>query len=268
MSQEVTLLAAFAAGFLSFISPCVLPLIPGYISFISGMTLEEMQGTPTGASARGLTQPCLIASLAFVLGFTSSSSPRARARPRSASSCYAYAPILEKIAGTHPDRARPAHDGRVPDPAARERQADPHRRRSRPGRSARCSSGWRSPSPGRRASARSSAASSAMAASRESVAEGMQMLAVYSLGLGVPFLLTSVAINQFFAAAARIRRHYRMIELVSGGAADRGRAADLLRPVHADRQVPDAVSANVLTLSVSSFQLPVLETGYWQLATS
>ena len=44
MSQEVTLLAAFAAGFLSFVSPCVLPLIPGYISFISGMTLEEMQG--------------------------------------------------------------------------------------------------------------------------------------------------------------------------------------------------------------------------------
>jgi cytochrome c-type biogenesis protein len=45
----------------------------------------------------------------------------------------------------------------------------------------------------------------------------MQMLAVYSLGLGVPFLLTSVAIDRFFSAAARIRRHYRAIELVSGG---------------------------------------------------
>jgi cytochrome c-type biogenesis protein len=56
-----------------------------------------------------------------------------------------------------------------------------------------------------------------MAATRESVAEGMQMLAVYSLGLGVPFLLTSVAIDRFFAAAARIRKHYRAIELVSGG---------------------------------------------------
>ena len=50
MSQEVTLLAAFAAGFLSFVSPCVLPLIPGYISFISGLTLEEMQGA-AGAQA-------------------------------------------------------------------------------------------------------------------------------------------------------------------------------------------------------------------------
>ena len=44
----------------------------------------------------------------------------------------------------------------------------------------------------------------------------MQLLAVYSLGLGVPFLLTSVAINQFFAATRRIRKHYRKIELVSG----------------------------------------------------
>jgi cytochrome c-type biogenesis protein len=57
----------------------------------------------------------------------------------------------------------------------------------------------------------------AMAASRNSVGEGMQMLAVYSLGLGVPFFLTTVANDRFFAAAARIRRHYRLIELISGG---------------------------------------------------
>jgi cytochrome c-type biogenesis protein len=36
VSENVTLFAAFVAGFLSFISPCVLPLIPGYISFVSG----------------------------------------------------------------------------------------------------------------------------------------------------------------------------------------------------------------------------------------
>ena len=43
MEQNVTLLAAFAAGFLSFVSPCVLPLIPGYISFVSGVSVEEMR---------------------------------------------------------------------------------------------------------------------------------------------------------------------------------------------------------------------------------
>ena len=63
-----------------------------------------------------------------------------------------------------------------------------------------------------------------MAASRESVGEGMQMLAVYSLGLGIPFLLTSVAINQFFAAAARIRKHYRADRADLRRAADRSSA--------------------------------------------
>ena len=50
--QEVTLLAAFVAGILSFISPCVLPLIPGYLSFVSGVTLDEMRGTGAGGGAR------------------------------------------------------------------------------------------------------------------------------------------------------------------------------------------------------------------------
>ena len=39
--ENVTLLAAFVAGVLSFVSPCVLPLIPGYLSFVSGVTLDD-----------------------------------------------------------------------------------------------------------------------------------------------------------------------------------------------------------------------------------
>ena len=56
----------------------------------------------------------------------------------------------------------------------------------------------------------------AVAASQDTVWKGVQLLAVYSLGLGVPFLITALAINQFFAAFARIRRHYHAIEVVSG----------------------------------------------------
>ena len=51
MIENVTLLAAFGAGLLSFISPCVLPLIPGYLSYISGLSLDEMRGTGTVAIA-------------------------------------------------------------------------------------------------------------------------------------------------------------------------------------------------------------------------
>jgi cytochrome c-type biogenesis protein len=43
------------------------------------------------------------------------------------------------------------------------------------------------------------------------------LLAIYSAGLGIPFLLTSVAINRFFAVTSKIRKHYHTIELASGG---------------------------------------------------
>jgi cytochrome c-type biogenesis protein len=55
-----------------------------------------------------------------------------------------------------------------------------------------------------------------VASAQESVGEGVRLLAVYSAGLGVPFIATSLAINKFFAASARIRKHYHAIEVVSG----------------------------------------------------
>ena len=56
----------------------------------------------------------------------------------------------------------------------------------------------------------------AVAGSQDTVGQGIQLLAVYSLGLGIPFLLTALAINHFFAAFAKIRRHYHKIEIASG----------------------------------------------------
>ena len=43
MSQEISLLLAFLAGFLSFLSPCVLPIVPGFISYIAGTSLNELK---------------------------------------------------------------------------------------------------------------------------------------------------------------------------------------------------------------------------------
>jgi cytochrome c-type biogenesis protein len=56
-----------------------------------------------------------------------------------------------------------------------------------------------------------------VASGKETVLEGVTLLSVYSLGLGIPFLLTALAIDRFFAFSKRIRRHYHAIELVSGG---------------------------------------------------
>ena len=56
----------------------------------------------------------------------------------------------------------------------------------------------------------------ALAGSQETVGQGVRLLGVYSLGLGVPFMATALMIDRFFGAMGRIRRHYHTIELVSG----------------------------------------------------
>jgi cytochrome c-type biogenesis protein len=60
-TASLGLLIAFSAGLLSFLSPCVLPLIPSYVTFITGMSLEEVQSSRRTA---------LIHSLLFIVGFT------------------------------------------------------------------------------------------------------------------------------------------------------------------------------------------------------
>src|SRR4051795_2106540 len=71
MIENVTLLAAFGAGLLSFISPCVLPLIPGYLSYISGLSLDEMRGASGAAVAPPeVRNRIILSSLAFILGFS------------------------------------------------------------------------------------------------------------------------------------------------------------------------------------------------------
>jgi cytochrome c-type biogenesis protein len=56
-----------------------------------------------------------------------------------------------------------------------------------------------------------------LAGGRETVYEGMLLLAVYSAGLGLPFLLAGWSIEFFFKAFQRMRRHFRSVEIVSGG---------------------------------------------------
>jgi cytochrome c-type biogenesis protein len=213
MSQEVTLLAAFAAGFLSFVSPCVLPLIPGYISFISGLTLEEMQGAAAARSSQGQV---LLASVAFVLGFTIIFVAAGASASAVGKFMAAQSAILEKIAGTILIILG-LHMAGVFRIRFLENDKRIHTQRKPAGPIGAFVVGLAFAFAWTPCIGPILGGILMMAATRESVGEGMQMLAVYSLGLGVPFLLTSVAIDRFFSAAARIRKHYRTIELISGG---------------------------------------------------
>ncbi|TAL09851.1 MAG: cytochrome c biogenesis protein CcdA [Nitrospirae bacterium] len=65
---DVSLFIAFAAGLLSFVSPCVLPLVPSYITYITGLTLEELTSETERARVRGVI---IVNSLLFIAGFSS-----------------------------------------------------------------------------------------------------------------------------------------------------------------------------------------------------
>jgi cytochrome c-type biogenesis protein len=65
-AQSLGLFVAFSAGLLSFLSPCVLPLVPSYATFITGMSLEELEARETAGARRTV----LVHGVLFVLGFT------------------------------------------------------------------------------------------------------------------------------------------------------------------------------------------------------
>ena len=211
MGENVTLIAAFAAGFLSFISPGGLPLLPGYISFVSGASLEEMR-----AGQGAARQQMLLRSLAFVIGFSLVFIALGASATAIGRFIFDKQPLLSKIAGAviivfglhmmgvfrlafldYDKRAQTTRKPAGPLGALLVGIA--------------FAFGW-TPCIGPIL-----AGILVVAASKETIGEGVLLLAIYSLGLGVPFLLTSLAIDRFFSVAAAIRRHYHAIELTSGG---------------------------------------------------
>src|SRR2546425_1196963 len=111
-------IAAFVAGLVSFLSPCVLPLVPGYVSLISGAGVEELK-----SQEAQLLRKVMLNSVGFILGF---------------------------------------------------------------------------------------------GAAQDSVLKGIILLGVYSLGLAVPFLLTSLGIERFLKFYGRFRAHMHALEVASG----------------------------------------------------
>jgi cytochrome c-type biogenesis protein len=212
VNQDVTLLAAFAAGFLSFVSPCVLPLIPGYISFVSGLSVDEMRGDAPPATSRGKV---FLTSLAFVIGFSIVFVLLGASATAIGKFMFARLPLLSKVAGVILI-VFGLHTMGVFRIAFLEAEKRVHSQRKPAGPfgamlvGVAFAFGW-TPCIGPILGG-----ILAIAGSKNSVNEGITLLAVYSLGLGIPFLLTSLAINQFFGAAKRIRRYYHAIELASG----------------------------------------------------
>ncbi|HEX6212437.1 MAG TPA: cytochrome c biogenesis protein CcdA [Methylomirabilota bacterium] len=215
MVESPSLLAAFAAGVLSFISPCVLPLIPGYLSYISGLTLDEMQGTGDPAAAAAARRRVLVASIFFVIGFSLVFVSLGAAASAIGQFLMERLRLLSKIAGLvvivfglHTMGV--FRIGWLYSEKRVEVRRKPVGLLGATLVGIAFAFGW-TPCIGPILSG-----ILAIAAAQETVGQGVSLLAVYSMGLGVPFLLTALGVNRFFAAFARIRRHYHAIEIVSG----------------------------------------------------
>jgi cytochrome c-type biogenesis protein len=223
MEENVTLLAAFGAGLLSFISPCVLPLVPGYLSYISGLSLDEMRGGSgaTAGAAVAVAAPSsvrrqvIISSLAFILGFSIVFVALGASASVVGQFVLSRLRIVEKIAGAviivfglHTMGVL-----RIEWLYQEKRVQTSQRPVGIVGAGLvgmAFAFGW-TPCLGPIL-----AGILGIAAAQDTVGQGVRLLSAYSLGLGVPFLATALAIDRFFAAFARIRRHYHKVELASG----------------------------------------------------
>jgi cytochrome c-type biogenesis protein len=213
MIEDVSLLAAFGAGILSFISPCVLPLVPGYLSFISGVTLEEMRGRGTEID-RSATRRVFWSSLLFVLGFSVVFVALGATASTIGRVLFERLSLLEKIAGVLLILFGLHTIGLLRVGwFAKEARFDTGKPVSLLGAfivGLAFAFGW-TPCIGPILGS-----ILALAAENGTVERGALLLGVYSLGLGLPFLGASLAVNRFLAAFARIRRHYRAIEAIAG----------------------------------------------------
>jgi cytochrome c-type biogenesis protein len=203
-------LAAFLAGVLSFLSPCVLPLVPGYVSLISGASVEELQ-----SSERRILRTVMLHSLTFVLGFSVVFVALGAVATGLGQVVNQYHSLLSKIAGIVVIIFGLHLTGLLKIKAL---YADKRLHDVKGGASAMGSFavgfafafGW-TPCIGPIL-----ATILVLASAQGTVWKGVVLLAVYSLGLAVPFLLTSLGVDRFLAFYGRFRRHLHTVEVFSG----------------------------------------------------
>ena len=212
MSSSVSLAAAFLAGLVSFISPCVLPIVPGYLSFISGVNVAQWKD---GGAPRDLVRRVALTSLAFVLGFSTVFVTLGAAATLIGALLQEHkrtfgmiGGILIIVLGLHT-----AGVFKIPFLLSEKRASVTARPLGLVGAyvvGLAFAFGW-TPCIGPILGA-----ILVYASQQETVTQGVVLLAAYSAGLGIPFLLSALAVNLFFKASSGLRRSMRIVEIVSG----------------------------------------------------
>lgn len=211
-SPDVTYLGAFIAGLLSFLSPCVLPLIPSYITYITGLSFADLQAEhPTNVVRRKI----ILHSIAFILGFTVVFVLLGASATFIGSFLQSKAVLIRKVGGILIILFGIHVTGLVPVRLlmGEKRLTIKHKPAGYAGSflvGLIFAAGW-TPCIGPIL-----AAILTLAATEENVFSGIMLLLLYSLGLGIPFLLSSLAMNQFLSLFNRFKKHIRIFEIITG----------------------------------------------------
>jgi cytochrome c-type biogenesis protein len=211
-AMNVTIAAALIAGMLSFLSPCVLPLVPPYLVYLTGTSLErfaDAQGKPR------LSGHTVLAAFVFVLGFSTVFVVLGASASLIGALVRAYSADLAIVAGIGIIIMGLHFLGITPIAwLMQEKRVQVAKPVSLWGAylmGLAFALGW-TPCIGPIL-----AAILAIAASEATVAKGAGMLAVYSFGLGVPFMIAAFAIEPFAAFLVRFRAHLGLVEKAMGG---------------------------------------------------
>jgi len=197
---------ALLAGFVSFLAPCVLPLVPGYLSAVSAVEADRL-------GERGSARRVVLASIPFVLGFSAVFVALGVGAQLIGASLFRDQFLLERVAGFVLVVFGLAFMGLLPWPerlvgaglvqGARSRGS----RLALGGAFAVCAAPCIGPV---------LAAILVLAGSSDTVAQGALLLAVYSLGVAIPFVLAGALFTRTMGAFRWIRNHYVAIQVVSG----------------------------------------------------
>jgi cytochrome c-type biogenesis protein len=209
---QVSFFIAFTAGFLSFITPCVLPLVPSYLSFITGLSFEELTGEQ---DQRRVRLKAMGHSLAFIAGFSVVFISFGASATLIGQFFLNYQTVIRKLGGIlivlfglyilgaikikallserrwHPENKPAGHLGSFLIGIG-------------------FAAGW-TPCVGPILGT-----ILLYASTTQSVVKGMGLLTFYSLGLGLPLFLTSLGVNSFLTYFKQVRGYLRMITMASG----------------------------------------------------
>jgi cytochrome c-type biogenesis protein len=211
MIHDVSIPAALLAGLVSFLSPCVLPLVPPYLIYLTGATIEHVANEETKASSR---RAVMISAGMFVLGFSTVFVALGASASLIGSLIRAWSAELSVVAGIviiimglHflglTRIGFMMREGRLPIPR-------PVGLWGAYAMGLAFAFGW-TPCIGPIL-----AAILSVAAAEATVTKGAMLLAVYSAGLGIPFLIAAFMVEQFSALFARMKRHLATVERVMG----------------------------------------------------